>query len=57
MKTKIDRLNKVVFFEGDYPSVMRRQFPDHTYRVLSPREFNGVDLPLISPSNTCGDWT
>jgi len=56
MKTKIDKFNKIVFFEGDFPSVMgipslmNRQFPDYSYRVLSPHNFKEVDLPLISPS-------
>ena len=54
MKRKIDIENKVVFFEGDYPSVMgvphlmKRDHPGFSHQVLSPQRFKDLDFPLTS---------
>ena len=53
MEIKIDRENKIVFFEEDYPScmdipeIMRAEYPSFTPRVLSGRQFNELDLPVV----------
>ena len=51
MNIKIDAVNQVVFFLGKYPavlgipSVMKRFYQGHSYKVLSYQDFNELDLP------------
>ena len=53
MEIKIDRENKIVFFEEDYPScmdipeIMRAEYPSFTPRVLSCLQFNELDFPVV----------
>jgi len=52
MRRKIERENKVVFFEGEYPTclgvphLMRKHFQDFTHQVLSYKRFQELELPL-----------
>ena len=53
MEIKIDRDNKVVFFEEDYPTcmdipeIMRTEYPSYTSRILTWEKFNELDFPVI----------
>ena len=53
MEIKIDRENKVVFFEEDYPTcmdipeIMRTEYPSYTTRILTYEKFNELDLPVV----------
>jgi len=52
MKRKIDKENKVVFFEGDYPTcmgiphLMRKHYPEFSSQSVSHKRFQELDLPL-----------
>ena len=53
MEIKIDRDNKVVFFEEDYPTcmdipeIMRTEYPSYTTRILTWEKFNELDFPVV----------
>ena len=53
MEIKIDRKNKVVFFEEDYPTcmdipeIMRTEYPSYTTRILTWEKFNELDFPVV----------
>ena len=53
MEIKIDRENKVVFFEEDYPTcmdipeIMRTEYPSYTTRILTYEKFNELDFPVV----------
>ena len=56
MNRKIDVENRIVFFEGDFPSVMgvpylmRTEYPGFNHQVLTPQRFRELDYPL-TPSH------
>ena len=53
MENKIDRKNKVVFIEEDYPTcmdipeIMRTEYHSYTTRILVYDKFNELGLPVV----------
>ena len=51
MKRKVDHDKRVVFWEGDWPTcmaiphLMKKQYPDYTYQLVSHQNFQTLDLP------------
>ena len=53
MQIKIDRKNKIFFFEEDYPvctdipEIMKTEYPFYTTRIMSYEEFDELDYPAV----------
>ena len=60
MKIKVNQKDKIVFFEVDYPTclgiptIMKKYYPDFSYRVLSQQKFQQLDFLAISVG--CEHW-
>ena len=53
MKRLVDDKTKVVYFQGDWPSVMgiphiMKQYPDYTHKVLSWENFEKLNEKLTT---------
>lgn len=53
MKIKINRKEKVVFFEVGFPTclgvphIMKKHFPEFSHQVLPHKEFQRIDFPVL----------